>query len=408
MGVDVTYDMNAPDVALKWVLADGTLRFAQDAYLKVESIVGGMKGRIEIGTPDAPILGNVTIEFADFGAIEDWSQLGRGLIVMGDLSIYGQETTSFVHAAQNPNVGDAQITLDAIPENWAVGGQLVVPGVRPTKAYFPYLKDGIDPTFAAQNELRTIIAIEGNVVTLDAPLAYDLHDQLQDGLTIPIGYLDRNIVLKSENTETSRRGHVMVMPMTTHEYTIAYAEFRDLGRTSQEQSVTDPKKDADGNVIPESVANPRARYALHFHKMGFETHATVKGVSVVGGLKWGIVNHSSNVDVMDSIAYDVRGAGFASEIGNEWGSFQNCLSVQSLGFGDLNHSPTRTGPQSRNGQSLNGDNDFGFNGSGFWLQGARVRLVGNEVYGAVAVGFNIQTIPFGTDHLGPHNEIYLH
>jgi hypothetical protein len=417
----VTYDLDNKTDSLSWIRADGTLRFAQNAYLKVETLVGGMEGRIEIGTQASPINGKVVVEFADLGPIQDWSQFGRGLIVMGDLSIYGKETTSYVHVAQNPRMGDTKIVLSEVPKNWQVGGQIVVPGVRPPLPIpqgkqKPVGPEGRDPVFEAQNEIRTITAINGNTITLNAPLSYDLHYQLLDGLTISIGYLDRSIEFTSENTETSRRGHVMVMPAEAHEYQIAYAQFEALGRTSQELFVTDPQKDANGNVIPETVANVRGRYSLHFHKMGFESHATVTGISVTNGLKWGVVNHSSNVDVFDSIAYNVAGAGFATELGNEMGSFQNSLSIQSVGFGDLNDSPARPGRQARKGRPDNTaaerliapiGGDFGFNGSGFWLQGSRVRLVGNEVYGAAASGLNVQTISVGTDHLGRPTAIYL-
>lgn len=417
----VTYNQVNKTDSLRWIRADGTLRFAQNAYLKVETLVGGMEGRIEIGTEAAPINGKVVVEFADFGPIQDWTQLGRGLIVMGDLSIYGKETTSYLHVAANPRMGDTKIVLSAVPKNWQVGGQIVVPGVRPPLP-IPVGKKaavgpaGRDPVFEQQNEVRTIAAINGNTITLNAPLAYDLHYQVLDGLKIPIGYLDRSIEFTSENSETSRRGHVMVMPAEVHEYQIAYAQFEALGRTSQELFVTDPQKDSNGNVIPESVANVRGRYSLHFHKMGFESHATVTGIAVTDGLKWGVVNHSSNVDVLDSIAYNVAGAGFATELGNEMGSFQNSLSIQSVGFGDLNDSLVRASRLAKKGRPDNTEaekliaplgGDFGFNGSGFWLQGSRVRLVGNEVFGAAAAGFNVQTIPIGTDHLDRPTAIYL-
>jgi hypothetical protein len=90
----------------------------------------------------------------------------------------------------------------------------------------------------------------------------------------------------------------------------------------------------------------------------------VKGSAVVDSPGWGYVNHSSYVDMIENVAYDVRGAAFASEVGDEIGGFYGNMAIGSSGSGQE--------PNAR--EHLN---DFGHQGDGFWFQGAGVSVVGN-------------------------------
>lgn len=393
-GVTVTVDDQSA-AALKWIRVDGTLRFAEDrdTALKVETIVVSPTGNFVMGTAARPIAADrqARVTFADLGPIDraaDPLALGRGLIDHGGISIYGARTTSFVPLAQAPRAGDAVLKLASVPVNWRVGGRLVVPGVDPNPA-------------RNQDEEVTIRSIQGTQVTLSRPLAYD--HSLPSGVALPLAYLDRNAVLTSENqADPNRRGYIMVMMEKATAATVrvvAYAELEGLGRTRADILVTDPMLDADGKLIPSSdpTGNVRGRYSLHFHKTGIsdpDDPNIVLGISIVDGLKWGLVNHSSNVDVRDSLAYNVDGAGFATEVGNEIGSFTRNLSVRSSGSGtrwanagfDLNQlKASPAGPPA--------GFDMGFQGHGFWVQSAGTPLVDNITIGAASDAFAIFTMP---------------
>ena len=57
--------------------------------------------------------------------------------------------------------------------------------------------------------------------------------------------------------------------------------------------------------------NPRGRYAVHFHRTGIDEDAdpaTISDSSVVDTPGWGIVNHSSNVDVDGNVVFNAVGA----------------------------------------------------------------------------------------------------
>jgi hypothetical protein len=418
-GITVIYNTDSAN-ALGWILIEGTLRFDPDSdtQLKVETIVVDSAGMLEIGTPATPISSDkhAVIEFTDPGPIADWSQLGRGLITLGGISVWGAETTSFIALKHNPRVGDKALELSETPRNWAVGGVVVVPGVRPpaTPDKKDLLTDDVDPLFREQHEVRTISAINGNTLTLSSKLIYDLHYQLPVGRTIPVAYLSRNIVFRSENRQDpSRRGHIMVMLGENLNRAFGYALLDGLGRTHTEAHVTDPQLDANGDPIPETLANPRGRYSLHFHKNGPDpaTRVLVKGIAVNDGLKWGVVNHGSNVDVEDCVSFKVRGAHFATENGVEVGSFKRNLAICSLGYGKHDRSPNRKLGSS--GQDLlvahNEElqkriapigKDWGFAGYGFWLQGALVPVTENQSYGAMREGVSFSLEAVGTDYLG--------
>ena len=211
-GVTVTVDGQF-DAELDWIRVDGTLKFAtdRDTALRVETIVVTPTGHLQIGTADQPIdpRFHAQVTFVDSGPIDrtvDPLGVSRGLVdLSGHLSIYGAETTSFVDLAQYPRPGDTVLQLAEVPTNWQVGGHLVLPGTNPGP------RSKFEPA-ANQDEELTITAIQGTRVTVDHALLYN-HD-LPDNVPLPVAYLDRNVVLTSENTtDPARRGHVMVMGM---------------------------------------------------------------------------------------------------------------------------------------------------------------------------------------------------
>lgn len=403
-GITVTVDDQFA-AELEWIRVDGTLQFAtdEDTALRVETIVVSPHGRLQIGTAADPIDADVSanITFVDQGPIdriEDPLGIGRGLVdLSGHLSIYGAKTTGFVDLAKYPMAGDTTLHLSEVPSNWEVGGHIVLPGTNPgpRSIYHPV---------GNQDEELRITSIQGTTVTLDRALRFD--HRLPDDIPLPLAYLDRNVVLSSENTAVpSRRGHVMIMP-GGHEHVhlpgdpmgsvVAYAQFDGLGRTHVDVPVTDPQLDKNGQLIPGTSGNDRGRYSLHFHRMGVDNPSrpsTVRGVSVTHGLKWGVVNHGSNVVVEDSVAYVVQGAGFATEAGNEIGAFRHNLALRSTGHGGKRSHGTGLTDYHLLRNPLPGGQDLGFTGHGFWLQGGGTPVIDNVAMGHAHDAFAIFTMP---------------
>jgi hypothetical protein len=185
-------------------------------------------------------------------------------------------------------------------------------------------------------------------------------------LEIHVANLTRNAVFESESPINARRGHVMFMHH--REVDIAYAGFYGLGRSDKLKVVEDSVVGADWKLQSGTGANPRGRYSVHFHRNGLTNDgnpAVIKGSAVVDSPGWGFVNHSSYVDMTQNVAYDVSGAAFATEVGDEIGGFYQNLAIGTTGSGQ--------GISSREV----GFQDFGHGGDGFWFQGAGVSVVGN-------------------------------
>src|SRR5262249_15510550 len=147
----------------------------------------------------------------------------------------------------------------------------------------------------------------------------------------------RNVSLESQNqnaSELNRHGHIMFMH--SPRVKIHNAGFYDLGRTDKRIPVNDGKLDGEKKLIAGSGTNPRGRYPVHFHRTGSDGQSPaipVKGCAVVNSPGWGYVNHSSHVEMDDNVAYNVHGAAFVTEAGDEIGAFRRNLAVRSAGSG---------------------------------------------------------------------------
>jgi G8 domain len=138
--------------------------------------------------------------------------------------------------------------------------------------------------------------------------------------------------------------------------------------------------------IARTGLNPRGRYAVHFHRSTFDCTvdaacaddttltATIDDSSVVDSPGWGIVNHSSIVDVTNNVVFNATGAAYVTEAGDELGTFDHNIAIKSLGSGEQV-------------SSRQNNNDFGHDGDGFWLQGGNVTLTNNVASGQRHAGF---------------------
>ncbi len=364
VGVNITIDRQISHEVFS-IRVDGTLSFATNVNteLRVDTLVVSDVGHFEMGTDTQPIQDGVTARllFTDSGAIDrTWDPFGisRGLITHGSVEIVGSEKSSHHEALQTLPAGTRFVALDRVPTNWQVGDEIVIAGTT---------------AGADQDELREILAINGAVVEV-APLSFS-HVSPSSSMRVHVANVTRNAVLTSEATETPRRGHTMFMH--NRDVTIRYAGFYGLGRTDKSIPIDDPMVDIDWQLTPGTGTNGRARYAIHFHRNGASESGTpslVDGTVVAGSAGWGYVNHSSYVNVTNSVAYDVLGAAFTTETGEEVGLFRGNISIHTPGSGDAIESRLRV-------------NDFGHAGHGFWLQGPGVEVVDNVAVGANGSGY---------------------
>jgi hypothetical protein len=354
-------------VPLRTVRVDGKLDFApdRDTCLLVDTMVVSPAGHLVMGTAETPIVRDncARLIFADRGPIDtrwDPNLLSRGLITHGSASLVGADVTPFVALASAPRKGDTKIALMRPPVNWRKGDRLVLTGTTLASG-----KGG--PT---QDEELTILDVAGAEVTV-RPLEFN-HTVPAPGLSAYVGNFSRNVRLESQNqnsAELGRHGHVMFMH--SPRVRIYNAGFYHLGRTDKRIPVNDPRLDEKKRLIAGSGTNPRGRYPVHFHRTGSDARTPailVKGNVVVNSPGWGYVNHSSHVDMEDNVAYNVHGAGFVTEAGDEIGSFRRNLAVRSAGSG---HDTV----------ARNDIQDFGHEGSGFWLQGGGVAVEDNIAAG---------------------------
>ena len=426
---------NNSRVALRTIRDDGTLRFDPnaDTRLLVDTIIVEPTGVFQMGTAAAPIAANhkARLVFADrelgltaaqqvtFDAAQlawDPLQFSHGLVSHGDVSIYGSTVTSFVNVAAGLNERATTINLIASPPTgWQVGDRLVISGSTAAN------NRGVN-----QDEQLAIAAINGNTITLSAPLSY----RHAAGMAY-VADVTRNTTLASETPGiVARRGHTMFMH--NDDVHIAGAGFYGLGRTDKRTLIDDPVLvddldhpglkttdvltpyvnaehpelghrvlvpvvDAAGNPVsnPDGTVqtqiartglNPRGRYAVHFHRTGFGADATtISDSAIVDSPGWGIVNHSSNVNVTDNVVFNATGAAYITEAGDELGTFDHNIAIHSLGSGDGIESRKRV-------------QDFGHQGDGFWLQGGNVSLTNNVVAGQRHSGYVF--FPVGLDQRG--------
>jgi hypothetical protein len=354
-------------VALRTVRVDGTLKFdpGRDTALLVDTMVVTPGGELIMGTDKAPVAKNrrARLIFADRGPIDDrWDPtlLSRGLIAHGRVSLVGAEVTPHVALARAPRKGDTRLVLRHRPVHWQKGDRLVLTGTGPAPG-----KDG-----RTEDEELSVLGVSGAEVTVQ-PLRFE-HTAPRKGLTAYVGHLTRNVRLESQNQkpdELGRHGHVMFMH--SPRVRLRYAGFYDLGRTDKRVAVNDPRLDKVKKRLADTGTNPRGRYPVHFHRTGADGRGPairVQGCALVNSPGWGYVNHSSHVAFEDNVAYNVHGAAFVTEAGDEIGAFRRNLAVRSVGSG---HDTV----------ARNALQDFGHEGSGFWLQGGGVAVEDNIAAG---------------------------
>src|SRR5262249_9414246 len=155
-------------------------------------------------------------------------------------------------------------------------------------------------------------------------LVYNHNDQAPEGQFAYVANETRTINFTSENTTDSTHfGHMMFM--MNPDVAIEHISITHMGRTDKSKLIDDVNNFSQNNgLVGGTGTNVRGRYGLHFHRTGL--NPSTPPIQVVGNFLadspgWGYVNHSSNVEMTDNVSYNVTGAAFATETGNELGAF---------------------------------------------------------------------------------------
>ncbi len=384
--------------AVTTVRVEGGITFSTttNSSLTVDTMVTMMGSTFEMGTEADPIPEGITAkliiedqgDFVNTGITNpdyDPSHLGLGLIIHGSIEIYGMVRTGYA-TFDKAMQGTSSIKVDQLPSDWKVGDKIALAGTGRS---------------AKEDEARLITALGGNVISFNKPLAYDhvtpRHTKEGLDLKIHVINLTRNAIITTQEEgdyryrmngpEPKSRGHVMFMH--TNDVNIHYAGFYELGRTNKLQTMINLAKDEQGNIT-EYALNPIARYPCHFHRTGADgtSFGVVKGSAIDGSPGWGYVNHRGAAYIDNNVAYNVNGAAFISEIGNEIGTFINNVSIRTLGTGRENNTADASFGQNGAAQSLININEFGSAGDGFWFHSHMVVIKDNVASGFTGTGFH--------------------
>lgn len=370
-GLQVTY-AGVSDTPLKTLRVDGELRFDpyRDSRLVIDTLVIAPAGSLEIGTSDDPVSAEVKVEImiagdGDIDTVWDPMLLSRGVVSHGSVEIHGAPKRSFLKVAKTSLLGDSELVLEEAPDGWRVGNRLVVTGTKKRGWAWDDAAQAMRH-HPSQDEVVTIVAIDGNRVSIDRPLLFN-HDTPRDDLGAYVANITRNIVFASiagDRTPLEQRGHVMFMHSDAVD--VRYAAFAHLGRT-------DKSREAFGvaaldKVIPTS--NIKGRYSLHVHMTGManpDNPTMVVGNVVEGSPGWGFVHHSSHSEFIDNVAFGVFGAAYAAEDGDETGLWLRNIAIRSPGF-DRGDDSAKQGAERH---------DNGRTGDGFFFAGRLVEAAEN-------------------------------
>jgi len=375
-GVEVLFDTISSRI--KKINLAGVFRFEKEknTLLYVETFMSQPLSKFEIGTSSEPVPNHITsqIVIIDNGSIDiedDYDQISKGLILRGAVEIYGAKKTSWLPLGNFPKIGDSSVSLSEMPEGWEVGDEIVITGTEPDNP--------------ESDEKRRISRLDSTIVILDEPLTRD-HISPRNDLKVHVANLSRNVVFRSENPVIERRGHVMFMKNL--DVDLNNARFYQMGRTNKRIQVDDWYYEnliaEDGERGPRT--NIRGRYSVHFHRGGVDPNksspAHVEGCVVEDDPGWAYVNHSSNVDFIDNVSYNVVGGAYQTESGDEIGSFIHNIAIRTVNpdYPILNW---RTSPV----DIRENTQDFAFQGDAYWIHGGGVALEDNVASGSSGHGF---------------------
>lgn len=337
-GQQITLDQN---LTLNSLTIVGELACAnQDLALSAKWIM--VHGRFACGTASSRFTNNLTITLTGSDQSEDIMQMGTkflGAMGGGQIELHGENRQGWTSLAASAAKGSNTVTLAENP--WRVGDKIVLVS---TDFHWDH------------GEERTILAMNGNTLTLDAPLAFGHHCASESfGSTSitecgEVGLASRNIVIRGDagSQALGFGGHVMVMANSSAK--IDGVEFQRMGQK--------------GRV---------GRYPFHWHLTGDGTGQYIDNSSIIHSYNRFLSIHGThNTHVGGNFAFDTIGHGYYMEDGIETGN----VIEDNLGAHVRNATDAKPTPSDNRASVFwisNPDNTIrrnvsaGSDHTGFWL-----------------------------------------
>ena len=302
------------------------------------------------GTPERPIGAShtATIRLAEVEGL-DPEECPAIVCLGGRMEFHGAEVApTWIKLGAPAAANENTVTLAGPVVGWKVGDRVIITATRhqysKNEERTPKVRD------LPYTEERSIRAIDGAILTLDAPLAFAHRG---DGdYRGEVALLSRNLVVESARPD-GVRGHTMYHRDSFG--SISYAEFRHLGKPGK-----------------------LGKYSLHFHRAG----DSMRGSSIIGasiwdsGNRWLTIHGTNRLVVRDCVGYRSLGHGFFLEEGTEVDNvFDHNLAVQATEAPPL---PGRLLAFDRN------------EGAGFWWANSRNAFVRNVAVECDAYGFRFE------------------
>jgi hypothetical protein len=303
---------------------------------------------------------------------EDKNEFGGGSIFMCEVDIRGKKVRRYIPVAKGPVARDEWIELAEPATDWEVGHEIIVPGTNPGGGVVP----GTNLRTMDDHEERTILElsldrkrIRVRPLEFDHPGCYDRG--LGKWINPSIGNMFASIVITSE-------GDVPYHNMFTGgiKGIVDSVRFEGGSRTGMTLS-------GDGHV------GFKGRYGgTHVHGNDIPGAFKVSNCVYKDVNKWSIVNHGGKgIDFEYNLVVQGKGKSgslMVSEDGTETGTFAYNMLVGPRGLG-----------------LKDGHDRVGVAGTCIWLNGAGVKVIGNQCYG----GDTGMTLYNGVN--GFHPEPYL-
>src|SRR5262245_15669691 len=282
--MDVVLDVSTPP--LNGLTINGKLSFANNKDLELTTEWIMLHGELEIGTEKAPHTRKATITFTNNVKDEDISGVGgttdrvdRGIMLMGGtLNLHGENRqNTWTKLASTANAGSTSIQVLSAA-GWRVGDEIVLASTD------------FNPR---QAERRTISAISGNTITLNAKLDYMHFGKITFGVDErgEVGLLTRNIRVQAsvDAAESFQGGHIMAMNGSK-----MFVESVELQRMGQNLTL--------------------ARYPIHWHLIGDAQGQYIKNASIHDTYNRCVTVHGTNyLRVENNVTYNTVGHCFFLE-----------------------------------------------------------------------------------------------
>ena len=403
-GISVTYDVDREFTLIRKLRVDGVLSFATDTFthLYVRDFIGDQMSAINIGNSLSDRIANnrhATVTFEGQSPLDlasDPQLLGRGLVTIGALNIFGKEKLNHSRAAFGVEAGATSITLEEVPVRWATGDEIIIGA---TSVDLP-VGLGVGMQNVAQDEIVTITGVSGNTVTFSPALTYDHNNQnprADRNDVRPMVQLranSRNVILQSESlSPVSQRGHVMVMHMNSRT-DIWDVGIIGMGRT--DKSIPVGVRHTDGTFKYHdragitnggiqyapltATSNIIGRYSFHTHLVGYDHEGagrpmpTAVNVTIEDNPGWAFTHHDCEMNVSHSSVFRAYGCGFVSEQGGELGVWHDLSVMQATSVNNDGGDTHLVGsPKGQHGAAgLSGDTFA--DGGGFGYRGRALHM----------------------------------